>query len=313
MIQSYGISRTGFLYAGEGRLKIAFQGCRGAFSHKAVQLFAHDVELDSAEAVSCESFSEVFDRLLKGECDFGVLPLENSSVGSIVANYDLLWRQPVVMVGEVYLPVHHNLLGFPGTDPKSITEIYSHPVALEQCRKLLASLPNARAVSFWDTGGSAFHVQETGNPHFAAIASELAAQETGLAILEKNIEDHGGNNTRFGVITVLQERKGSARGSVQRKLAGALTAPYKISCAVELAHEPGSLAALLTRLSLIGVNLTKIESRPIPETPWHYRFFLDIEISHTEQCDPVIEEIESQTQNHKIFGRYNSWHQRHKQ
>jgi prephenate dehydratase len=279
-------------------LKVAFQGAPGAFSHRAVQLFAQDMSmLDKLNYVSCRSFDEIYETILARKCTHGVVPLENSSVGSIVANYDLLWKNPVSIVGEVYLPVHHNLIGFAGTDIDSIVQVLSHPVALDQCRQFLKSVPGAKAVSYWDTSASAFHVKETGDPTMAAIASEFAAAETGLALLKRNIEDHSGNRTRFGVIT----------HSENVTDLDCPAAPFKISCVVELTHQAGALASLLRNLAILGVNLTKIESRPIPETPWHYRFFLDVEIPFDEVADAVTDAIARLSETHKILGRYKPW------
>ncbi len=281
----------------DSELKIGYQGAPGAFSHRAVKIFAEDLNrLEDVTPVSCKTFDEVFARILSGECSHGVIPLENSSVGSIVANYDLLWKNKVEMVGEIYLPIHHNLIGFSDTDISKLVEVYSHPVALDQCRTFLKELTGAKAVSYWDTSAAAFYVQETGSRTIAAIASEFAAVETGLSILRRNIEDHSGNRTRFGVITL-----------VNGHLPAPPAAPFKMSCVVELAHQPGALANLLRNLAILGVNLTKIESRPIPETPWHYRFFLDIEIPFEEVTDAVTSAIARLSEAHKILGRYKGW------
>jgi prephenate dehydratase len=225
-----------------------------------------------------------------------VIPLENSSVGSIVANYDLLWKNQVELIGEIYLPIHHNLIGFSDTDVDKLEEIYSHPVALDQCRNFLKSLSNSKAVTYWDTGASAFFVKETGNRAYASIASEFAAEESGLTILRRNIEDFSGNRTRFGVITLVDGERSAPPA-----------APVKISCVVEIAHQPGALANLLRNLAILGVNLTKIESRPIPETPWHYRFFLDIEVPFDEIVPAVASTVGKLSEAHKILGSYKPW------
>jgi prephenate dehydratase len=288
-------------------VRVAFQGKPGAFSHKAVKLFAEDVRaLHSLSTVSCGSFGEVFKAIAANQADFGVVPLENSSVGSIVANYDLLFEAPVKLVSEVYVPVHHNLLGLPGATVEDIKEIYSHPVALDQCKKFLASLPEVKAVTFWDTAASAFHVKEKGDKSLASISSDLAAKETGLAVLLEHVEDHSGNRTRFGVIT-LASGEANGRTPYLNDLQSRLRLKaYKLSCVAELKHESGSLAALLQGLADEGVNLTKIESRPIPETPWHYRFFFDIEVDQ-KQDRAVSGKLRDLTESNKILGRYPIW------
>ncbi len=281
----------------DSALKIGYQGAPGAFSHRAVKIFAQELgRLDEVVPVSCKTFDEVFNRILSKQCSHGVIPLENSSVGSIVANYDLLWKNKVEIIGEIYLPVHHNLIGFADTDISKLEEVYSHPVALDQCRTFLKDLSDSKAVSYWDTSAAAFFVKEMGNLAYAAIASEFAAEETGLTILRRNIEDFSGNRTRFGVITLVDGNSPTIPA-----------APVKVSCVVEIAHQPGALANLLRNLAILGVNLTKIESRPIPETPWHYRFFLDIEVPFDDIVANVGTTVGNLSEAHKILGYYKPW------
>jgi prephenate dehydratase len=288
-------------------MKIAFQGARGAFSHRATQLFAQQMgAMDTLEPLSCKSFDEAFAKVVSGEADFAALPLENSSVGTIVANYDLLSSSAVCIVSELYVPVHHNVLGIETANVAELKEIYSHPVALDQCRQFLASLPNARAVAYWDTSGAAFHVKELNSTCVAAIASDYAAEETGLQILQSRVEDHQGNRTRFGIITAEDPGTGSAElKSIAVQLIEGLD-KYKLSCTVELEHKPGSLARLLGALARCEANLTKIESRPIPQTPWHYRFFLEIQLDHRLDS-AVLESLDRFTIKNKVFGRYPIW------
>jgi prephenate dehydratase len=293
-------------------LKIGFQGARGAFSHRAGVIFADQLEKNSeppakVEFVPLQGFTEVFDSVSNGTCAFGVIPLENSSVGSIVANYDLLWNKDVLIEAEIMLPVQHQLLGFPNAKLEELESVYSHPVALDQCRVLLKSLPGVKAISYWDTSGAAFYVKECGNPRIAAIASEFAAKETGLTILKANVEDHVGNNTRFGVIRKDSYVNGSKNNGKTNARTESASEPYKLSCAAEIAHKPGSLAKLLTALADIGANLTKIESRPIPETPWHYRFFLDMELKSGDHDEKIMAALADTCRAHKILGRYKNW------
>jgi len=296
-------------------LKIGFQGARGAFSHRAGEIFAEQLSGTSKPAIKVEfvplqAFTEVFDTVLSGQCAFGVVPLENSSVGSIVANYDLLWNKDVLIEAEIMLPVQHQLLGFPEAKIEDLEIIYSHPVALDQCRVLLNSLPRVKAISYWDTSGAAFFVKESANPRIAAIASEFAARETGLTVLKANVEDHAGNNTRFGVIrkdTYVHGSKNNGKTTSASDKVENTSEPYKLSCAAEIAHKPGSLAKLLTALADIGANLTKIESRPIPETPWHYRFFLDMELKSGAHDDQIMAALAESCRAYKILGRYKNW------
>jgi prephenate dehydratase len=270
-------------------------------------LFADQMQCrDRLEAFSCQSFDQIFAKVVAGEAEFAVVPLENSSVGSIAANYDLLWRSPVIIVSEVYLDVHHNLLALPGAKLGDIKEIYSHPVALEQCQKFLATVPGAKPIAHLDTSSAAFHVKNTGDPKLAAIASEFAAAETGLNILQRNVEDHSGNRTRFGIVMGDQAGAGGAQWKQRALEMVSRCDKYKLTCNVELAHEPGSLSRLLDAIARCSANLTKIESRPIPETPWHYRFFLDMQITR-DQDACVSTALRVHANSSKILGRYPIW------
>lgn len=255
-----------------GKRFVAFQGNIGSFSHRAAAHFANTTfaEYDSA-LIACGSFSEVFGKI-EGSSDFyGAIPLENSSMGSIDANYDLLWARSALIVNEVYVPVQHNLITIPGAELDGIREVYSHPAALDQCRKLFENYPQMKAVSYWDTSASAAFVKEQNNPAIAAIASKKACDEQELAVLLSNIQDYEHNVTRFGLITKAENA------------AKHVATPYKVSFALELPNEPGSLAAVLTNFARCGVNLTSCKSRPEPGKPWHYRFFVDIEVADEEQ------------------------------
>ncbi len=280
------------------RLSVAFQGARGSFSHRAGQLLSRKLKGDEPDFIHCRSFEEVFRKVVDEQSAFGVVPLENSSVGSIVATYDLLSRNDVYVVAEVYVPVHHQLIGFADSKLDALRQVYSHPVALDQCRQFIASLPNVETIAHWDTGGAAFFVKDEGDRTKAAIASEFAAKETGLAILSSNIEDFEENRTRFGVIALnedLLERLSSVKTTGGR---------YKMACVAELDHKPGTLARLLIALSDAGTNLTKIESRPIPENPWHYKFFLDMEVPSRDGCADAKEVLERRSRHHKVLGCY---------
>jgi len=280
-------------------IRIAYQGVPGAFSHRAGYLFAKAAKVEeSPEFLACETFAEVFDRVLSGAASHGVLPLENSTIGSIVANYDLLWAHEAYIAGEVSMPIHHQLLGIEGAAVEEIREVYSHPAALDQCSKFFATARHLRAVAHFDTSGAARHVSALKNPAYAAIAGEFAASEYGLHVLKSNIEDYPYNRTRFGVIT--RPPAAGCDGAPPQ-------APYKISCAVELPHTPGSLALLLTRIAGLDINLTKIESRPIPEAPWHYRFFIDMELDGQDQDDSVVKVLKDTTETYRLLGRYKPW------
>lgn len=295
-------------------LQVAFQGAPGAFSHRAGQIFTEQNNLsEDAKYVPCRSFDEVFESVLDYKCALGVIPLENTSIGSIVANFDLLYKFPVMMVGEIYIPIHHQLIGFEGTSLKSITAVYSHPAALDQCKSFLKSLPAAKPQAYWDTSGAALHVSASKDRKSAAIASEFAAKEANLAILKRDIEDHEGNSTRFGIIVPsLEHQPTDGKKKADPRIAPLIEEtgkkyPLKMSCVAELPHTPGTLANLLNGLVQNHINLTKIESRPVPSAPWHYRFFLDMVIDSKEKEAQVIEELKTRTESVKLLGRYQIW------
>lgn len=271
----------------------AFQGALGAFSHQAALAFARRFHV-SGELRPCTTFGEVFAEVAAGSTAYGVIPLENSSIGSIVANYDLLWSNEAWIVAEYLLPVHHHLIGFAGTKADDVRMVYSHPAALDQCRKLFKQYPHMVACVHWDTSGAVAHVKESVDKRTAAIAGELAASEYGLSILLQNVEDYPHNATRFGLIAPAARARARERP----------TAAYKMSLAVELGHKVGSLAELLNVLAAAGANLTKIESRPIGETPWHYRFFIDAELPDPNLEDSVISAAQRASENCKLLGRY---------
>jgi prephenate dehydratase len=280
--------------------KFAFQGVPGAFSHSAGQLFARTLGYEGKAAFTpCNTFVEMFERVVGGYCQFGVVPLENSSIGSITANYDLLWASDVTIIGEVSMPIHHHLIGLEGTDIAKLSEIYSHPAALDQCRNLFKELAGVRPVAHFDTSGAARYVREKNDFALAALAGEAAADEHGLVVLKANVEDYPENTTRFGIISKLDHNPDSPKELPKP--------PYKISCAVELPHQPGSLAKLLTRLAGLELNLTKIESRPIPQAAWHYRFFVDIELDGQDQDASVVRVLKDSSESYRLLGRYRPW------
>jgi prephenate dehydratase len=190
-------------------------------------------------------------------------------------------------------------LAVEGAELAKIEAVYSHPAALEQCREFFQRFSHLTAVACFDTSGAARYVSESKDPTRAAIAGEFAASEYGLTVLRRNIEDYPHNRTRFGIIVASAENA--------RHPGGLPEAPYKVSCAVELPHVPGSLARLLTRIAGLDINLTKIESRPIPEAPWHYRFFIDMELSGQDQDLSVVKVLQDSTESYRLLGRYLPW------
>lgn len=271
-------------------VSIGFQGAPGAFSHQAAIAFADMLDL-KARFVPCQTFGDVFHGVVQGSTEYGAVPLENSSIGSIAANYDLLWTSDATIVAEHFLPVHHHLIGHSSSTIQTIKTVYSHPAALDQCRGLFQKNPHLAARVHWDTSGAVVHVKESNDITAAAIAGELAAQEHGMSIITRNVEDYTHNSTRFGLIAATKSEQTPP------------VPPYKLSCAVELEHKAGTLAGVLNSLAAIGANLTKIESRPIGETPWHYRFFIDLEVAG-DSFEPIEAALRVYSRNFKLLGRY---------
>lgn len=241
-------------------MKIAIQGEPGSFSHEAALKFVPD-----AEIVPCALSAEVFAALDSGAADAAAIPIENSLAGSVLEHFDLLLHHDVRVVRETLLRIRHNLIAVKGAKLDGIDRVYSHAVALGQCRRFLAEHPRMKAVAFYDTAGSVKQLVSTRDMQAAAIASEQAAAYYGAEILARGIEDDEENYTRFFLV---------------RRSSEAETDPAanKMSVAFTLEHKPGSLVAALSALSAMGTNLTKIESRPVKGQPWEYIFYVDCKI-----------------------------------
>jgi prephenate dehydratase len=268
-------------------LRIGFQGERGAYSEAAA--IVHFGE--GVEPVPCATFDLVFERVESGECERGVVPIENSLAGSIHRNYDLLLKHDLQIVGEVSLRVVHNLIAHPGVTLADIRRIYSHPQALAQCEGYLDRLPGVERVPSYDTAGSVKLIKEQGLRDAAAIASQRAAQVYDMAVLESGIEDNPENYTRFLVLA----REGSVLQS----------SPAKTSIVFSLQNAPGALFKALSVFALRDIDLTKIESRPLKGKPWEYFFYLDFAGSITEtHCQKAIGHLEEIATFLRILGSY---------
>jgi prephenate dehydratase len=236
---------------------VAYQGEPGAYSQEAIfQHFGPETE-----TLPCHSFDEIFAALETGKADMGLLPIENSTAGSITTAYDLLLEHDLRVVGEVKLRVRHCLLALAGTQPADIQRVYSHPQALAQCERYLKSR-GWEPVPAYDTAGSAKELAERQEPGAASIASALAGQIYGLEVLDRGVEDAHDNTTRFFLL---------GGGEPPR------AANSKTSLVFATTHNPGALYRALGEFATRGINLTKIESRPRHNRPWHYVFYVDLE------------------------------------
>jgi prephenate dehydratase len=269
-------------------MKIAYQGEPGAFSEAAALRIAPD-----AHVIPCKTFEDVFAAVDGGPAGHGVLPIENSIGGSIHRNYDLLLAHELPIVAEVELPVVHQLLALPGASLDRLRRVYSHPQALAQCERFLRTLAGVEIVATYDTAGSAKMVAGEKLEHSAAIASARAGELFGLVPLASGIQDFDDNITRFIVIG-------------RRPVRDAV--PDKTTIVFSLPNEPGSLFKALSVFALRGVDLTKLESRPIPGRPWEYLFYADLAAPRDElACARALAHLAEFAPMLRTLGSYASW------
>ncbi len=275
----------------ENLLRVAIQGERGSNSHMAALAMVGTVDI-----VACSVSAEVVDAVVYGRVHAAVLPIENSLHGSVAEHYDLLMEQPVRIERESLLRIRHNVIAAPGVTLDELRSILSHPVALSQCRRYLTELAatrKVRSIPFYDTAGSVKHVMEEGLRDTAGVAPELAAEEYGAHVLVRGIEDHAQNLTRFHLLR---------RASDPRE--AGLPQPDKMSVSFAVDHRPGTLVAALQALARAGVDLTQIESRPVPGKPWEYVFYVDLRIADNAMADAAILALRPHCGMVKELGRY---------
>lgn len=281
-------------------MRIAIQGELGSNSHMAALAMLQDFAQAKLEIVPCAVSAEVFERVLAGTADAAVLPIENSLHGSVAEHYDLLLAQPVRIARESLLRIRHNLIARPGVAPEDLRRVMSHPVALSQCRLWLAAHPWLDVVNFYDTAGSVKHVIAEQLDDTAGIAPELAARQYGAQVLEAGIEDHAENFTRFHLL--LRDPPAAVAEPWPKPVAD--SAANKASIAFSVEHKPGSLVHALEEFARAGVNLTKIESRPVHGSPWEYVFFVDLRFESTAQIDAALVQLARHCHMVKELGRY---------
>ncbi len=275
--------------------RIAFQGIEGAFSELAGRkYFAR--HLDNSAFTGFPTFEEVVDAVEGGDADYGMLPVENTTAGSINEVYDLLSCAQLSIIGEEVLRVEHCLLGVDDVPLARIRRVISHPQALAQCLKFLSRLPNCEAQPHADTAMAVKRVKEENDPTLAAIASEEAGRLYGLKVLRRNVEDQQNNYTRFVVVS-------------KRPVEVDLRIPSKTSLVMATPHEEGSLLRALSLLHEHKINLTKLESRPIPGMPFQYLFYIDFEGNTADRTvAEAIAKLRSATTSLKVLGCYPSQH-----
>lgn len=267
------------------KLKIAIQGITTSFHEVAAFTYFQE----PVTTIECLSFHALCESLKNGEADYAVMAIENSIAGSILPNYFLLQEYHFSIIGEIYLPIHMHLLALPGVELKDIKNIESHPMAIRQCSDYLYKLKGMQIMESDDTALSARKVKEQKLRNTAAIANEYAAKKFGLNILEKRIETHKKNFTRFLILT----RKTNV--SIDSN---------KASLSFEVANEVGSLADALMTFKTNSINLTKIQSIPIIGKPSEYSIHIDVEWKHRKSYDTAMQQVLRQVRNLNILGEY---------
>jgi prephenate dehydratase len=264
---------------------VAFQGERGAFSHQAaLEILGADIDLHPKP-----TFEALFAAASASEADRAVVPIENSLAGSIHENYDRLRESALHIVAEAQLRIVHCLIARPGTKLADLKRVSSHPVALAQCRRFFAERPGVEAVAAYDTAGSVMELMKGGEPAQAAIASSLAARTYGGEILLEGIEDDPQNYTRFLILA---------------REPGPIEAATKTSIVFTLENQPGALHKALGKFATRGVDLSKIESRPLRGRPWEYEFHLDVLGDPRGEAGRAIEDLKAICRLFRVLGSY---------
>jgi prephenate dehydratase len=271
-------------------IKIAIQGEPGSFSHEAATRLAAEMR-EEARIVPFSLSAEAFGALSRSEVDAAVIPIENSLAGSVTEHFDLMLTHDVRIMRETLLRIRHNLIAISGAEVNQIDRVFSHPVALAQCRRFLSEHPKMESFAFYDTAGSVKQLVELRDRHAGAIASAEAAKYYGAQILVSDIEDNPENFTRFFFL---------------RRASDAPPNPYanKMSLAFTVENRVGTLVAALSELAKEGTNLTKIESRPVHGRPWEYVFYVDCQLHSPADGTRAIKALSSHCSMVKELGRY---------
>ena len=268
-------------------LKIAIQGIKGSNHHKV----AKDYFGDAIKLVECMSFDKLVASVLDGTADKAVMAIENSIAGSIIPNYNLVYHNNLHIIGEQYLNINHNLMVLKGQDISKITEVRSHPMALLQCMDFLKQYDHIKLVEDVDTAETAKQIQENQLAHVAAIAPDVAAELYNLEIIAPAIQTIKNNATRF--IILKKENKEWPKEAIN-----------KASLRFITDHKRGSLATVLNVMSDCHLNLTKIQSLPVIETPWKYAFFVDVTFDAYQNFTKAKSLLDIMAEDFRVLGEY---------
>jgi prephenate dehydratase len=265
---------------------VGYPGPPGSHSGAA----ANAIAPERTELIALSSFTAVIEAASSAEITLGVLPIESSLIGPIAETHDLLYRAPLSIVREVTLPIRHSVLGLPGATLQKVTSVWSHPAAFDQCRELFSSW-DVKCVPAATTADAARHVSETGDPAHVAVASTEAADEYGLTVIADDVGDSPGAFTRFVAIAPYTQ-VGGGEG-------------WRTAISFVTDHQPGALFRALGPLSRNNVNLVQLVSRPLPNSPWRYRFDVVLD-GHVfdPSVRPALLELAGMTRELRLFGSY---------
>ncbi|MBZ0185610.1 MAG: hypothetical protein K8F91_05100 [Candidatus Obscuribacterales bacterium] len=289
--------------------QIAFQGAPGCYGQLAGHLFCKlktDLcpismpgQNDSIGYTPCKTFDEVVKNVVEGDVDFGVLPLDNSSVGMNLRAFELLTDRQVAMLADLYLPIQLHLIGLPGAEEDKISRVISHPMALKQCKRFFVEKKHIEPRPYWDTAGACFFIKRQNNPEYAAIAGEAAAQAAGLTVLRWNLEDFKENETRYGIIAQIPR----AMNYVQENF----PENPRLSCSVELDADKHDLTRFLSQaVGPYEAEVFNVLSFPIPQNPWTYVHILELDLSSAKETQTVWTKIRETALRARILGIYDS-------
>lgn len=267
------------------KVRVAIQGIATSFHEVAAMTYFNE----PIETIECLSFHQLFESVKNNDADYAVMAIENSIAGSILPNYFLLQSYHFTIIGELYLPIHMHLLALPGVKISDLKTIESHPMAIRQCAEYLQALNGVEIRESDDTALSAKRVKELKLKNTGAIANEYAAKKFGLEILEKRIETHKKNFTRFLILTKRNNKTPDSN---------------KASLSFEVANEVGSLADALMTFKTYSINLTKIQSIPIIGKPSEYSIHIDVEWKRRKNYDEAMRDVLRQVKNLNVLGEY---------
>ena len=270
--------------------RVAIQGIKGCFHEQAAYLFYEKEGLAKPEVVECSSFEDLYRKMDAGAADAAIMAIENTVSGGLLPNFELLRKYDRKIKGEVFLRIEQNLMTLPGQKIEDLHEVRSHYMAINQTRPFFNDYPDIRLVEYGDTAKSAADIVKTGVKGVGAIASKLAAEIYGLEIIAEGIETYKQNYTRF---LILDDSLEVDKAKIN-----------KASMCFTLPHKPGSLTHVLTIMSFYDMNLTRIQSLPIPGQEWQYFFYVDIKFDNYERYTQALSAVKPLMTDLNILGEY---------